>query len=436
MEARGGIEPPNKGFADLHRAPTTRVESIRNSGDLDLRPVSVRSDELGHTSKVVPSSPRAFEVYEVTCYACHYLVIFPVAAVHENVAQCPPVWRPSSNSLEGCVKIGEPCNPAPGEEFNPRRKFVGLFIPEALAASAAISSTAKLAYGHLVRRAGENGRCWPSAADVAKYTGVKERAAQRALKELQSGDHPLIRATFRRDEKGRQTSNEYAFIWSPILGSVKSGSPVKNDTLPLSKTTPPGLSETTGTTLSKTTPEKCQKKSVTGKGSEESASRTVQHHRRGREAESRRDDDAAYRQHVLELLQRREGTPRTLSAGDQALCCEWERQGVPLEVVGRAITLGCLRKHAAAINNGTGPVRIGSLKYFAGVLPEAQDPASGPEYWAHLEQRPRRVEAGIGICVDGDDRVNDTAGDAAVQRHPPEPERGSPHEVAAAGGAR
>ena len=113
--------------------------------------------------------------------------------------------------------------------------FFGLFIPELLAASTVFSSTAKLAYGHLVRRTGANGRCWPSAADVAKHTGVKLRAAQRALKELQAGDHPLIRATSRY-VKGRQTSNEFVFIWSPILegvekdNAVKNDSPVKNDT--------------------------------------------------------------------------------------------------------------------------------------------------------------------------------------------------------------
>lgn len=156
------------------------------------------------------------------------------------------------------MKIGEP--------FNPRNTFVGLFIPEALAASSAYSSTAKLAYGHLVRRAGENGHCWPSAADVGKHTGVGERAAQRALKELQAGEHPLIRATFRRDKNGRQTSNEYAFIWCPIL---QGSGPVKNDTVPLSETTPSGVSKMTGMTPSKTTPEKCQEKSATGKVSDE-----------------------------------------------------------------------------------------------------------------------------------------------------------------------
>lgn len=43
LEARGGIEPANKGFADLHHAPATILESIRNLGEPNPRPVSVRS---------------------------------------------------------------------------------------------------------------------------------------------------------------------------------------------------------------------------------------------------------------------------------------------------------------------------------------------------------------------------------------------------------
>ena len=157
-----------------------------------------------------------------------------------------------------------------GEAFNPRNTFVGLFIPEGLAASTLISSTAKLAYGHLVRRAGDNGRCWPSHRDIAKYIGVMERAARRALKELQDGDPPLIRAVFRTDEKGRQTSNEYIFIWGPALEWAKKDPLVKNDHLPQVENDHLGVVENDQDGVvkndhRKVKEEKCQRKSVTTK---------------------------------------------------------------------------------------------------------------------------------------------------------------------------
>jgi hypothetical protein len=157
-----------------------------------------------------------------------------------------------------------------GEAFNPRRTFVGVFIPESLAAASTISSTAKLAYGHLVRRAGENGRCWPSVADVRKHIGLtSDRAAQRVLRELQSGDPPLIRATNRTDARGRQTSNEYYFIWGPLLEGDKNVTPDKNVTLPLTNSSPSGVTKTTPPGVTKTSPEKRKKKSTKGKVSDE-----------------------------------------------------------------------------------------------------------------------------------------------------------------------
>src|SRR5438876_573815 len=48
--------------------------------------------------------------------------------------------------------------PALGDPFNPKAVFAGIgaFIPERVAASVVLSMTAKLCYGHLLRRAGSN----------------------------------------------------------------------------------------------------------------------------------------------------------------------------------------------------------------------------------------------------------------------------------------
>ena len=50
----------------------------------------------------------------------------------------------------------------PGHPFNPYRMFNGLFIPEGLARSRAVSRGAKLVWGRLARYAGHNGRCYPT----------------------------------------------------------------------------------------------------------------------------------------------------------------------------------------------------------------------------------------------------------------------------------
>jgi hypothetical protein len=121
--------------------------------------------------------------------------------------------------------------PTAGEPFKPWEVFrgIGVFIPEKAAASTVLSMTAKVCYGHLCRRAGKNNRCWPSHRDIAKSIGVGERQAVRALKELAEAN--LIRPIPRVDPTGRQTSNEYEFIWGPIL----QGEGDRSDTLPHAK---------------------------------------------------------------------------------------------------------------------------------------------------------------------------------------------------------
>ncbi len=135
------------------------------------------------------------------------------------------------------------------ERFTPRDVFgtfgYGAFVPETIAASKELSPTAKLCYGHLLRRAGKNDRCWPSYRDIADAIGMGERQAMRSVGELVNAQliHPLKRAV----ESGRQTSNGYEFLWGPIL----AGEGDRSDTLPadksvratLSNMSPSGVSE-------------------------------------------------------------------------------------------------------------------------------------------------------------------------------------------------
>lgn len=146
--------------------------------------------------------------------------------------------------------------PAQGEQFNPREIFggIGVFIPERVAASTVLSMTAKVCYGHLLRRTGKNDRCWPSHRDIADSTGVKERQVMRALKELAGAE--LIKAVPRTDTTGRQTSNAYEFIWGPIL----QGEGDTSDTLPRDKSDRGRVSDLTSTGLTEMTPLEVSKK--------------------------------------------------------------------------------------------------------------------------------------------------------------------------------
>jgi Helix-turn-helix domain len=140
--------------------------------------------------------------------------------------------------------------PAPGERFKPREVFggIGAFVPEKVAASTMMSMTAKLCYGHLVRRAGQNDRCWPSIRDIAKHIGVEPRQTMRALREL--AEAKLIRTISRKNATGRQTSNEYEFIWGPIL----QGEGDTSDTLTLATSDGGRVSDVTPTGLTAKTP--------------------------------------------------------------------------------------------------------------------------------------------------------------------------------------
>jgi hypothetical protein len=110
-----------------------------------------------------------------------------------------------------------------GQPFNPFRLFNGIFIPEGLVPAKCVSPGAKLAYGRLVRYAGQDGECYPAVPTLAAEIGVSVRQTQYYLSELER--EQLVRRVIRISESG-QTSNAYEFLWHPLLeAGVKRTAP-------------------------------------------------------------------------------------------------------------------------------------------------------------------------------------------------------------------
>ncbi len=193
-----------------------------------------------------------------------------------------------------------------------------MFVPESIAASTLLSRTAKLCYGHLVRRAGKKARCWPSYRDIAKSIGVGERQAMRALKELTEAN--LIRPTPRREKTGRQTSNEYEFLWGPIL----QGEGDNYDTLPpdrsdigrVTNMTPPGVTDMTPLEVSnrnhhqeKNTKRKTPWSSSIGKGNSEPKPDASLNENPESDDDSTRNEYASAKDELKAIFQAKTGTP-------------------------------------------------------------------------------------------------------------------------------
>lgn len=88
---------------------------------------------------------------------------------------------------------------------------------------------------------------------------------------------------------------------------------------------------------------------------------------------------------------------RSFSTADEMLARRWFDRGIPLDRVGQAILLGCIRKYVAWRNNQAhGP--ISSLRYFEPVLDEIQQQEISPGYWGFLRFRLQRHEK---LWIDG-----------------------------------
>ena len=88
-------------------------------------------------------------------------------------------------------------------------------------------------------------------------------------------------------------------------------------------------------------------------------------------------------------------SPESASAGYVArvrrLAEDWQRDGVSLEEVRRAILLGSARKSMALIDHpGQQPIR--SLRYFERLVEEVREESFPPGYWQHLEFHLQRCD--------------------------------------------
>jgi hypothetical protein len=74
------------------------------------------------------------------------------------------------------------------------------------------------------------------------------------------------------------------------------------------------------------------------------------------------------------------------SPRDAQLAQDFQRRGIPLQIVEDALTMGAVRKYVSWLNGGA-PELIGSLAYFATLVPEMQQRPLPDDYRGYLRQK-------------------------------------------------
>jgi hypothetical protein len=111
----------------------------------------------------------------------------------------------------------------PGQRFNPFGLFHGVFIPEALTRFKGLSPGAKIAYGRLVRYAGQDGVCYPRQTTLSREIGVSDRQVRSYLRELTA--LRFIKVV----RKGLGAPNEYVFLWHSVFNGTDRKEPSTQD---------------------------------------------------------------------------------------------------------------------------------------------------------------------------------------------------------------
>jgi hypothetical protein len=102
-------------------------------------------------------------------------------------------------------------------------------------------------------------------------------------------------------------------------------------------------------------------------------------------------DAGSYAAKVREFMLARLCVRSVFSAADHKLALQLYDRGITLQVVERAIHLGCLRKYAALLNNHSGTA-ITSLHYFNLLFTEVAALKISDEYWSYVGFKLRKLE--------------------------------------------
>ena len=94
---------------------------------------------------------------------------------------------------------------------------------------------------------------------------------------------------------------------------------------------------------------------------------------------------------IRRLLLTRACVQSSFTRADEQLATELHRQRVPLEQIGPAILLGCVRKYVALINH-QGGTPITSLHYFTILFSGVRELSVSPEYWRYVAVKVEQFE--------------------------------------------
>ena len=112
---------------------------------------------------------------------------------------------------------------------------------------------------------------------------------------------------------------------------------------------------------------------------------------RERATQSPRVEASAYVAEVRRMFREPACVQGRFGPADERLAADWQRAGVSLATVQRAILLGSVRKSMSLLDRPDGePVR--SLRYFASLLQEVRTESFPASYWQHLVFNLRRCE--------------------------------------------